>query len=107
MKLRIATLLMLLATSTTALASGEAGAGGPPPGMAPGGIMFRAGGMGTIAMAGYDLPSIGFAYLPIDHMMVAVALSFQYNGNGIRYPCCRRVHAPRHHAFCDGASICV
>jgi hypothetical protein len=49
--------------------------------MAPGGIMFRAGGMGTIAMAGYDLPSIGFAYLPIDHMMVAVALSFQYNGN--------------------------
>jgi len=84
MKVRIASFLMLL-LSTAAVANTEAGAppagmpGGPGGGPAP--IMFRAGGMGTIAMAGYDLHSIGIAYLPFDHVMVAAALSFQYNGN--------------------------
>lgn len=85
MKLRLSTFAMLLLSATAAFANTEAGAGagggaGMPGGQAP--IMFRAGGMGTIAMAGYDLPSIGIAYLPIDHMMVAAALSLNFNGNG-------------------------
>lgn len=83
MKVRIASfLILLLSTAAVANTQGAAPAampGGPGGGPAP--IMFRAGGMGTIAMAGYDLKSIGIAYLPFDHVMVAAALSFQYNGN--------------------------
>jgi len=93
MKLRTFMFLTLLGLSTSTFADNPP-AGEPPPddhkviapapmgmgGAAP--VMFRAGGIGTIGFIAYDLWSLGVAYLPIEHMMVAAAVTFQYNGNG-------------------------
>jgi hypothetical protein len=95
MKLRITMLLMLLVGSTTALAhegehKHEHEHGDMPAGemMGMGGdrTMFRGGGIGTIGLIAADLPTLGIAYLPIDHVMIAVAVSLQYNGNNAPSP---------------------
>lgn len=78
MKLRLAMLMMLL-VGTSAVA-GEGHEGGPAGMMGGDRTMFRAGGMGTIGTVS-DRPSIGIAYLPIDHMMVSAAVYMTYNGN--------------------------
>lgn len=54
---------------------GMPGMGGAAP------VMFRAGGIGTIGFIAYDLFSLGVAYLPIEHMMVAASVTLQWNGN--------------------------
>lgn len=89
MKLKALVLVSMLGLSASSFADTPP-AGGPPPGMPPapmgmnGGaapVMFRAGGIGTIGFIAYDLFSLGVAYLPVDHVMVAAAVTFQYNGN--------------------------
>jgi len=84
MKIRSLLLLTLLAVSASSFAD-EPAAGAPPAGMPHGGtapIMFRAGGIGTIGYLSRDLSSVGIAYLPVDHVMVAANLALTYNGNG-------------------------
>lgn len=77
-------------SSIAAFADGPPGAGAPPPG-APGAMpwapkyMYKAGGLGTMGLFS-DKPGIGFAYLPIDHAMVALAVGLKYDGNGLPIP---------------------
>lgn len=75
---------ILCAFSSAFAGAQEQPPGGMPPGM-PGGskIMFKQGGLGTMGSMSVDLPSVGIAYLPMDHMQVGLSLGVTYDSGGV------------------------
>lgn len=56
----------------------------PPPGYrASDEIMFKAGGIGTMGSVNFDRPSLGIAFLPVDHMQVGINVGMQYSEGGL------------------------
>ena len=99
MNFRPTILAFIFAISSLASAQGQPPAGAP--GMPMGNkIMFRQGGIGTLGSFTRDLPSVGIAYLPIDHMQVGLSLGLTYDSRRVLvYPFDSPVTGMRHPLF--------
>lgn len=73
-------LLTIVFSLFSTLASADMPASGKPQGP---GIMFRQGGIGTMGSFSVDRPSVGIAFIPVDHMQIGVNVGLTYDGNNI------------------------